>query len=411
MSAPQEPQERAGRAKWEGGESVEDEACAAALASFGLSPARLRRVLEGRRPGQAWLELAAGSHPEDPDGRVGALVRPDLPNTLWRRCRSSGVSVVPLGDHRYPPTLGDDAEAPAVLFLAGRPGAMCRWPRVAVVGTRSASTAGRQLAAEVGGRLAEAGVVVVSGLAPGIDSAALAGATEVAGGTVVAVLGTAHDGIRDPVQLRLARRVEDSGCVVSELPPGSASARWRFAVRNRVMAALAQLVVVVECHSKGGALHTVRAARRRAVPVAAVPGSLRASASAGTNELLVGGASCVRHGDDVVALLAGLTGWRPAPARCGVGSREPGPGRGEADLFHAPRPEDLDPPSRRVLEALDGDPVALEALVLRTRESLSSVALALEHLAEAGWASSHGGLWARTGRRSGRGWEGRACAT
>lgn len=367
-----------------GDEELEEAGCAAALASLGLSPARLRRILDGRSPARAWRELLVGVHPEDPEGRIRALLVPGLPGVLWRRCRSAGVSVVPIGSVSYPTSLATDNEAPAVLFLSGRPGALEGWPRVAVVGTRSASAVGREVAADIGRSLAGSGAVVVSGLAPGIDSAALAGAIDAEAGVAVAVLGSAHHGLRDPGQKRLAWGIERRGCVASELPPGADSARWRFAVRNRVMASLAQLVVVVECHRAGGALHTVRAARRRGVPVAAVPGSVRASAAEGANELLVEGALCVRHGDDVVTLLGSLTEWDPVRPVASTGE-EP------AADEHV-----LDGPTRGLLEALDGEATALDALVLRTGQSVASVALALERLAEAGLASSDAGFWSRT---------------
>lgn len=368
----------------------DDAACAAALASLGIAPARLRRVLAGRSPRRAWDELAAGVHPEDPTGRLRGAARLDLPATVWRRCASAGVTVVPLGAPAYPASLADDPEAPAVLFVTGDAAALDAWPRVAVVGTRSATTVGREVAHDMGRHLAAAQAVVVSGLAPGIDSAALSGASEVAGARAVAVLGAAHDALSTPEQRRLAGCITEAGCVVSELPPGTDSARWRFAVRNRVMAALAQLVVVVECHVQGGALHTVRAARRRRVPVAGVPGPLRSSSSAGTNQLLVDGAACVRHGSDAASLLARLSGWQPAHPVAATGL----PARPDAVV--------LDPSCAKVLEALDHDPVGLDAMVLRTGKSLSSVSLALERLAEAGLASAEGGFWTCRGRGPGR---------
>lgn len=376
-----------------------EDACAAALASLGLSPARLRRVLGASSPGRAWSELADGTHPEDPSGRAQALVRRCRPEELWHRCRALGVTIATIDSPSYPRSLAADAEAPAVLFMSGRPQALDGWPRVAVVGTRSASAPGCEVAEDIGRCLARSGAVVVSGLAAGIDSAALGGAVE-AGGTAVAVLGTAHDGLPAGRQRRLADDIGQAGCLVSELPPGTESARWRFAVRNRVMAALAQLVVVVECHRQGGALYTVGVARHRNVPVAAVPGSVRSSSSEGTNALLVAGAACVRHGDDAVALLARLSGWRPQGAG---GSRSATSDRGEAAAAGGhPAHVPLDRVSGEVLAALEHEAVGLDAVVLRTGESVASVALALERLAEMGLARSEGGFWTRSAPGAGR---------
>ncbi|HML01123.1 MAG TPA: DNA-processing protein DprA [Acidimicrobiales bacterium] len=373
----------------DGVDEDDDEACAAALASLAMSPARLRRMLAGRSAYQAWRQAVSGCHAEDSDGRVAEAARLISPAEMIARCRRRGLHVAVLGHPSYPPSLSDDEEAPAVLFVDGAPAVLDHWPRVAMVGTRSASIIGREVASEMAGALATAGVVVVSGLAPGIDSAALGGAVEAAQAPCVAVLGTAHGGLASAEQQRLAHCIAGRGCVVSELPPGTPGARWRFAVRNRVMAALAQIVVVVECHDQGGALHTVRAARRRHVPVAAVPGSVRASASAGTNQLLADGAACVRHGDDVLALLERVADWHRAPARPG------------ATAQHVPDGL-LDPLCAKVLGALDHQAVGVDALVLRSGESLAQVALALERLAAGGLARSEAGFWLRTPHRAER---------
>lgn len=367
----------------------EDLACAAALASLGLSPARLRRLLAGARPTEVWSRVRSGSHPYDADGRLAAGCDGGLPERIERRCHSAGLSILVLGAAGYPRRLTDDPEAPAVLFVRGDGYALDGEPRAAVVGTRSASELGRRVAFDMGAALAASGAGVVSGLALGIDCAALSGAVtavECSVAAPVAVLGTGHDTLGTAEQRRLAASIAETGAVISELPPGAPSARWRFAVRNRVMAGLADVVVVVECHAEGGALHTVQAARRRQVPVAAVPGSLRGSASEGTNALLTEGAFCVRDGSDMLSLLARLTDWVPASSRS---TARPAP---------APAlPSGLGPLDASVLDALQGESLGLDALVLRTGLSLASVAVALERLADAGLALSEGGFWARSG--------------
>lgn len=375
---------------------LDDQQChAAALAGLDMGPARLRRLLAGTTPRAAWEALATGSHPADPEGRGVQLVRPGMVEEAAERCRAAGVDVVVLGSPAYPPCLAGDDDPPAVLFVRGRLTVLDDGPRVAVVGTRSATEAGLETARAIGSAVALAGATVVSGLATGIDSSALDGSLE-SGGPAgpVAVLGTAHDGSAQPAQRRLQEAIAEAGLVLSEQAPGSRGARWRFAVRNRIMAALAQLVVVVECHVEGGALHTVRAAERRGVPVAAVPGAVGRAASAGTNELLVGGAHCVRDGTDVVALLARLTGARLVPPdrpdaaapRRRTAERRPGAG--------------LDPVAVRVLQSLDAEPLDLSCIVERTGEPLGAVAVALEQLADQGLARGRAGWW----RRVAAGW-------
>lgn len=365
---------------------------ASALAALGLSPRRLRGLLAGRTATAAWQALADGVHPEDPDGRLRSAVGRWPPATWAHRCAEALVTVAVLGDAGYPAALAGDAEAPAVLFSQGAPDVLDAGPRVAVVGTRSASTVGREVAEDMGRCLALAGVAVVSGLADGIAGAALGGALgvadtatghAVAAGRATAVLGTAHDAVAGAEQEQLRRRVAASGLVLSELPPGAPSARWRFASRHRIVAALADLVVVVESHDgeMGGA---VTAAVRRQVPVAAVPGSVRSAASAGANALLVHGAACVRDGSDVLALLSRHTGWAPAPPLGGGGRRRAGEARAV-------------PPAgglgAAVLAAIADAPGDLDAIVRQTGAPVGTVALCLEQLAAGGLARAEGGWW------------------
>jgi len=368
-----------------------EDAYAMALASFGVSPGRLRTLLRGFTPAEAWQALAAGRHPGDADAALRSKATEDALVRAFRARAGSPVEVKILGGRGYPRFLAADPDPPAVLFVLGELDGLENRPRVAVVGTRSATPTGLGIAEEVGASLSSAGVSVVSGLARGIDSAAHLGSLRTGGAPAIAVLGTALDATAPPAQLSLRREVAASGVVLSELPPGVAGARWWFAVRNRVMAALAHVVVVVEAHATGGALHTVRAARRRGVPVAAVPGSVRSPASAGANALLVEGASPVRHADDVLDLLgavvAGLSGvaW---PRRADDATRARG---------RTPDPR-LSAEELAVRRALDQDPVSLDVVVLRTGMPLGEVALALERLADAGQAVEAHGWWARPHR-------------
>jgi len=367
---------------------AEPEIHAAALAALGISPARLRRILHGWEPAAAWAALQAGTHPEDPDGRARGGAHPALAADVARRCERLGLRVLVLGRPGYPASLASDLEAPAVLFSSGDLAPLGpQRRRVAIVGTRSASPTGLAAARAIGHTLAAAGVVVVSGLATGIDCAALTGALDARGAPAVAVLGTGHDGRAMPGQRKLRAELAGRGVVLSEQAPGQPSPRWRFVTRNRIMAALSALVVVVESHNQGGALHTVTAARRRGIPVAAVPGSVANRAADGANALLVSGARCVRHGDDVLEVL-GLAAGHRAPTS--------GPGSDRS----CPTPS-LDPPTAAVLAALDPEPVDLGTVVLRAGTSVADVATALERLAQLGLAGAERGWWFRTGISAG----------
>lgn len=370
---------------------TEEESHAAALASLGAGPVRLRKFLEVSDPVAAWDALAAGTHPADPEMLYRHRANDRLVASVTRACDRSGVAVLVRGAAGFPGDLADDPESPAVLFARGDATICDGSPRVAVVGTRSATPYGLGVASEIGRGLAAAGAVVISGLARGIDTAAHRGALEAAGAPVFGVLGTSLDAALPRLQAALCDDVANHGSAVSELPPGSAGApAWWFIVRNRVIAASAHVVVVVECHARGGALHTVKAAVGRGIPVAAVPGSVRSPASSGTNALLVDGATPVRDVADVVALLELAIAGRPWIAPPHV--RVPGAMTGT----RGPRatPGTL---ATRVLDVLETDPVTLDTVIVRSGLSLGDVSLALEELSDCGLAGNEGGWWSRIG--------------
>lgn len=364
---------------------TDDERAAAALAALGAGPARLRRFLDGYTPEAAFVALASGRHRADPSQAYRAKALDALLDAVERSCARSGAAVRVLGSPGYPDALAADHEAPGVLFTLGDPSVLDGAPRVAIVGTRSATPYGIGVASDLGRGLADVGVVVVSGLARGIDAAAHAGALAAAGAPPVAVLGTALDAPAPPAQARLRQAVADRGAVLSELAPGTTGApAWWFAVRNRVMAALAHVVVVVECHATGGSLHTVKAAAERGVPLAAVPGSVRSPASAGCNALLVDGAVPVRHLGDVLSALELAIAGRPDIAP----PRSPPP-----PAVPATRRRASNRSADRTLAALDHDPASLDTVVRRCARPLGEVAVALERLADAGLAVDDDGWW------------------
>ena len=214
-------------------------------------------------------------------------------------------------------------------------------PRVAIVGTREATSYGERVTRELAGALARAGACIVSGLARGIDAAAHRAALA-AGGRTVAVLGTGVD-VAYPVGHRgLHAEIAERGLLLAEQPPGSRAHKGSFPRRNRIIAALARLVIVVEAPWRSGALNTAAHADELGRVVAAVPGPIDAPASAGANALLRDGAQVIGTIGDALAL-AGLSG---SPARSRV---EP-----EGD-------------ARTVWLALADGALELEAIVATTR--------------------------------------------
>ena len=211
----------------------------------------------------------------------------------------------------YPPHLAELHDPPARLFLRGRPAELLARPAVAIVGARSCSSYGVQVARGLARELAAAGVVVVSGLARGIDGEAHRGALA-GGGITVAVLGCGIDRDYPRSHAELARRIAEDGLVVSEYPPGVEPAPWRFPARNRIIAGLARATVVVEARERSGALITADFALELGRDVFAVPGEITAALSAGTNDLLRQGAAPLLSADDILGAL-GLE--RAPPAR------------------------------------------------------------------------------------------------
>jgi DNA processing protein len=316
-----------------------EHAYAVAMATLDkVGPKKLRTLLEVGSPSECWSRLGSGTHPADPTGRWRSEVRRSDVGAVWRRHRAAGVGVAVLGEPTYPAPLATDPEAPAVLFFLGDPVAAMGRPRAAVIGTRSATRYGIGVAAQLGADLAAAGVSVVSGLALGVDGAAhegsCAGYRAGRGDGAAPPLAVVAGGLDDPYPRRHAhlwRRVAELGAVLSECPLGRGNEQWRFPVRNRLLAALAHVVVVVECHTNGGSLHTVTAADRRGRPVGAVPGSIRSPSSAGANGLLADGAFPVRDVTDVLVALslcgAAPTGPSARPERLRSEIAAPVPGR------------------------------------------------------------------------------------
>ncbi|MDQ3644261.1 MAG: DNA-processing protein DprA [Actinomycetota bacterium] len=268
-------------------------------------------------PDEKLLEAAAGEHAE---GARAFLEEFDA-DRARESVESSGIAAVCRHDPSYPTQLEDLADAPPVLFVKGRGDLACLTgtdPGVAVVGARRASTYGLEMARELGRGLGAAGVTVVSGLALGIDAQAHRGCLE-ADGAPVAVLACGPDISYPRTNRRLYERVCERGLVIAELPPGQRAFRWSFPARNRIMAGLARMTVVVEAAEPSGSLITSDFAIQVGRPVGAVPGQVTSSRAAGSNALLKDGATFVTSAEDVLEELFGSD--RPR-SRSGPDSRQ-----------------------------------------------------------------------------------------
>lgn len=251
-----------------------------------------------------------------------------------RRLTERGFSFLPRSSPMFPPLLRAIHDPPAGLFLRGGVDVdMLSRPAVAIVGARACSGYGAGVARSLARDLAAAGLVVVSGLARGVDGEAHRGALAAEGRTI-AVLGCGIDRDYPAAHAELARRV----AVVSEYAPGVDPAPWRFPARNRIVAGLCAATIVVEARERSGALITADLALEEGREVFAVPGEITSSLSAGTNDLLKLGASPLTRAEDVLSsygiepledasVSSPLLEWLPATAdeiarRAGLAAEE-----------------------------------------------------------------------------------------
>ncbi len=294
-------------------------------------------------PGRAW-----SSHLRSFDARA-----------YEQRLAACGLRFVARSATGFPPLLRAIHDPPAGLFVRGTAEVeLLLRPSVAVVGARACSGYGASVSRSLGRELARAGVVVVSGMARGIDAEAHRGALE-AGAATVAVLGCGIDRDYPAAHGELARRIAATGLLVSEYAPGVEPAPWRFPARNRIVAGLCATTVVVEARERSGALITADLALEEGREVLAVPGEITSALSVGTNTLLKLGASPLTGAADALECF-GLAPAEPRVASSGL---------------------------------LDLLPATADELVRRTGRAASEVARELVELELAGAVSAHDGLY------------------
>jgi DNA processing protein len=396
------------------------------------------RIVAGRRWSDPAVRTALGPQHERLVERWRREASVVEPAEVWREIVSEGVGVAVLGSSGYPPALADDIEPPALLFHRGSPEAIAGPRVAIVgtrqctqTGTSVALELGRDLtdagvsvvsglatgidAAAHRGALvahraatiraevrewaaaapssasrrpapapADPGAMPVDGPAPPGQAEAAApappppaGARPTGGHAPAAPIGVVGNGldiVYPPKQGELWRAVAEAGVLVSETPLGKRPERWRFPARNRIIAALSDLVVVVESHRKGGSFYTVEEADRRGIDVLAVPGSVRNPAAAGTNALVAEGRAPVTGADDVIVAL----GMQPAGRRSRTDTRR--------------QPDEAD---QLVLDALGWQPATLDQLTLRTGIAVGPLVMALDRLGESGWVDRRGGWYER----------------
>lgn len=267
----------------------------------------------------------------------------------------------------YPPLLRAIPDPPAALWLRGETSTdILARPSVAVVGARACSSYGRSVARTLGRELAAAGLVVVSGMARGIDGEAHRGALDV-GGVTIAVLGCGIDRDYPAAHGELASRIVEQGLIVSEYEAGVEPAPWRFPARNRIIAGLCFATVVVEARERSGALITADFALEDGREVMVVPGEITSSVSAGSNALLRLGATPVTAAADVLEAYGIESAIDPAVAPGGLAGA--------------------------VLERLSEEPSSIDELARSMEVVPGDVAAALTDLELSGRVSEEDGLY------------------
>ncbi len=328
-----------------------------------LTPRRLRLLL-GRcgGPVEAW-EALGRDLPEDLEKELGEGVvrerKEAHPEQELEKARRAGAEVLTLDDPAYPEPLRELPTAPPVLYMLGEWTPQDR-VAVALVGTRRCSAYGRLVAKKLAEELASRGITVVSGLAPGIDTAAHQGA--LLSGRTIAVLGTGLGKVYPAGSEKLVQEIRARGAVLTEFPWDMPGSHWSFPRRNRLIAGLSLAVVVVEAPLRSGALITADYALEQGKEVLAVPGPITSEASAGTNRLIQEGAKLVTSVDDILSEL------------------------GLVPLFaesRRPRPE-LEPDAEKIYGLLGPEPLDPSELVQRSGLSHARVAQILLELELAG---------------------------
>ena len=355
-----------------------------------IGPKRLTTILKYHDPETAWAVIQGRAKPHVV---VAALMQENGLGQMWRenatlslqeqilgRCKKASIHVALIGEENYPQCLKNDISPPAVLFYQGDLQALAT-RRVGMIGTRSATASGRYMTSHLAFELAMNGVCVISGLARGIDAWAHHGvlrarekkSASAMAAAPVGVVASGLDYVYPKEHADLWRNVAQAGALVSESPPGAPPEAFRFPLRNRILAALSEVLVVVESKDRGGSMITVDEAQKRDITVLAVPGSPRNIASAGTNMLVQQGCLPVVNVDDILVAL-GLDN-----RRANDNSFDPRPRLAESDAH--------------VVAMMVGAPFTLDEFVIRTGVPLLEAAICLGRLEALGWVINNSGWW------------------
>lgn len=349
-----------------------------------VGPISFLRLIE--RHGSAAAAIGALPEIASRTGRSLAVPPQEAAQREIQAHSRAGARLVVWGDADYPPMLAAITDPPPLLSVLGAVEMLSR-PSIAIVGARNASAGGQRLAETIARDLSERGIMVVSGLARGIDAAAHRAA--LANGTVAVVAGGV-DIIYPPEHAELHRHIAAGGAVVAKRPLGSEPQARHFPRRNRVIAGLVAGVVVIEAAQRSGSLITARVALDEGREVFAVPGSPLDPRCRGSNDLLRHGAVLTESADDILEALGSRLAEPRIPPRQQLGAPPLPPSRLPIAPFPQAAPSAADPQAA-ILESLGPTPVAVDELVRRCQLSPSIVSTVLLELELAGRLERHPG--------------------
>jgi len=310
--------------------------------------------------------------------------RKDLADAALAWLQGEGTHILVPSDPRYPSRLAELEDAPAVLYVRGDPQVLSD-PQFAIIGSRNPTPSAIETTREFSRHLSACGLVIVSGLAVGIDGAAHEGA--LLGGRSVAVMGTGPDRVYPARHRDLARRIAAKGALVTEFPPGVGPRAEHFPRRNRIISALSLGTLIAEAALRSGSLITARYAAEQGREVFAIPGSIHNPLARGCHALIKDGAKLVETADDILEELAPML--RPFTVR--------------TQAAEAPGSESAHPPGggahgvgrdeeyRRLLAAMGHDPVSADVLIQRTGLAANDISSMLLLLELEGYVSSYPG--------------------
>src|SRR6266540_3063568 len=307
---------------------------------------------------------------DDPE-RGGKVRVPLQVERVQRGLAAYREASLTLADADYPELLRQLPDPPLALFYRGNL-ALLQKTAVAMVGSRHASPYGLNAARHLAGQIASAGVVVISGLARGIDGASHEAALD-AGGDTIAILGTGIDVVYPRSHKKLFRAIEERGLILTEFPPGMPPLSANFPIRNRIISGLANATVIVEATGRSGSLITARTAAEQGRDVFAVPGTIFSPGSEGPNRLIQYGAKLVHDVNDILEELPGK------PRVCGLPEIAP------------------DSPLREFLEVFSRDEAThIDAAAEKLKKSVAVVSDAVLQLELGGWLQAlPGSRWTR----------------